>query len=164
MIPGGNGFINTDRACCFVRACGPVRWPTPRMWCRRLSCGSGAISVTWTAEPQALLVTSIRRAALDLGRREDRRTARERRTEEESGNIEPLFEPPIEDRERLLVVETALRRLPAEQREVLVLKIWGDLTFEQIAGQLTISPNTAASRYRYALATLRKDLTPLCHG
>jgi RNA polymerase sigma-70 factor (ECF subfamily) len=115
-------------------------------------------------EPQALLVTSIRRAALDLGRREDRRTARERRTEEESGNIEPLFEPPIEDRERLLVVETALRRLPAEQREVLVLKIWGDLTFEQIAGQLTISPNTAASRYRYALATLRKDLTPLCHG
>jgi RNA polymerase sigma-70 factor (ECF subfamily) len=45
-----------------------------------------------------------------------------------------------------------------------VLKIWGELTFEQIAGQLAISPNTAASRCRYALAALRRDLTPFCHG
>jgi RNA polymerase sigma-70 factor (ECF subfamily) len=86
----------------------------------------------------AAMVSSTRIAAAALcafvdpfaGRREDCRTARERRTEEESGNIEPLFEPPIEDRERLLVVETALHRLPSEQREVLVLKIWGQLTFE----------------------------------
>ena len=156
MIPGGNGFINTDRACCFVRGCGPVRWPTPRMWSRRLSCGSG--------EPQALLITSIRRVAVDLGRREDRRAAREQQAEEVSGRMEPLFETPVEDRERVLLVEAALRGLPPEQREVLVLKIWGELTFEQIAGQLAVSPNTAASRYRYALAALRRDLTPICHG
>jgi RNA polymerase sigma-70 factor (ECF subfamily) len=115
-------------------------------------------------EPQALVITSIRRAAVDLSRREDRRTVREQQAEEMSGNMAPLFETAVEDRERILVVETALRRLPSEQREVLVLKIWGELTFEQIAGQLAISPNTAASRYRYGLAALRKDLTPLCHG
>jgi RNA polymerase sigma-70 factor (ECF subfamily) len=48
---------------------------------------------------------------------------------------------------------------------VLVLKIWGELTFEQIATELEIPPNTAASRYRYALAALRKELTAAdCHG
>ena len=101
---------------------------------------------------------------MDLGRREDRRAAREQQAEEVSGRMEPLFETPVEDRERVLLVEAALRGLPPEQREVLVLKIWGELTFEQIAGQLAVSPNTAASRYRYALAALRRDLTPICHG
>ena len=115
-------------------------------------------------EPQALLITSIRRVAVDLGRREDRRAAREQQAEEVSGKMEPFFETPVEDRERVLVVEAALRCLPPEQREILVLKIWGEVTFEQIAGQLAVSPNTAASRYRYALAALRRDLTPFCHG
>lgn len=115
-------------------------------------------------EPQALLITSIRRVAVDLSRREDRRAAREQQAEEVSGRMEPFFETPVEDRERVLLVEAALRCLPPEQREVLVLKIWGELTFEQIAGQLAIPPNTAASRYRYALAALRRDLTPFCHG
>jgi len=41
----------------------------------------------------------------------------------------------------------------------------GNFTFEQIAAQLEISPNTAASRYRYALAALREALTAAdCHG
>jgi RNA polymerase sigma-70 factor (ECF subfamily) len=115
-------------------------------------------------DPQALLITSIRRVAVDLSRRENRRTAREQQAEEVSRRTEPFFETPIEDRERVLLVEAALRSLPPEQREVLVLKIWGELTFEQIAGQLAVPPNTAASRYRYALAALRRDLTPFCHG
>ena len=54
---------------------------------------------------------------------------------------------------------TSLPSLPAEQREVVVLKIWGDLTFDQIGEQLEISPNTAASRWRYAMEALRKLIT-----
>jgi RNA polymerase sigma-70 factor (ECF subfamily) len=50
--------------------------------------------------------------------------------------------------------------LPHDQREVLVLKIWNELTFNEIAGALGISQNTAASRYRYALANLKKSLQP----
>jgi RNA polymerase sigma-70 factor (ECF subfamily) len=50
--------------------------------------------------------------------------------------------------------------LPDEQREVLVLKIWNDLTFAEIGSVLEISQNTAASRYRYALGALRKTLQP----
>jgi RNA polymerase sigma-70 factor (ECF subfamily) len=46
--------------------------------------------------------------------------------------------------------------LPAEQREVITLKVWGDLTFSEIGEALEIPANTAASRYRYGLAELRR--------
>ncbi|OHE77854.1 MAG: hypothetical protein A3G75_14500 [Verrucomicrobia bacterium RIFCSPLOWO2_12_FULL_64_8] len=115
-------------------------------------------------EARALLVTSIRRAAIDLGRREGRRAFREQQADHSFNEGEPLFECAVADDERRESIESALRRLPKEQCEVLVLKIWGGLTFEEIGDQLAISPNTAASRHRYALAALRKELTPVCHG
>jgi RNA polymerase sigma-70 factor (ECF subfamily) len=49
--------------------------------------------------------------------------------------------------------------LPPPQREVVILKIEGQLTFAQIAEVLDISANTAASRYRYALEKLRIKLS-----
>jgi RNA polymerase sigma-70 factor (ECF subfamily) len=49
----------------------------------------------------------------------------------------------------------ALAVLPPDQREVLTLKIDGGLTFAEVAAVLGIRPNTAASRYRYALEKLR---------
>lgn len=52
----------------------------------------------------------------------------------------------------------ALASLPSEQREIVVMKIDGGLTFAQIAQVLRISSNTAASRYRYAIEKLRKFL------
>ncbi len=114
-------------------------------------------------EPLALLVTSVRRAAFELARRNGRRTAREERAAD--GEPVALFTCELEDDERRAAIEEAMRRLPAEQREVLVLKIWGELTFDGFARELGLSPNTAASRYRYALAALRRELTAAeCHG
>ena len=55
-----------------------------------------------------------------------------------------------------LALEAALDELPAEQREVIVLHTWGQMTFEETAAALDISPNTAASRYRYGLARLKE--------
>jgi RNA polymerase sigma-70 factor (ECF subfamily) len=52
-----------------------------------------------------------------------------------------------------------LTALPVEQREVVVMKIWGRLTFPQMGEALGISANTAASRYRYALEKLRTQLS-----
>jgi RNA polymerase sigma-70 factor (ECF subfamily) len=69
--------------------------------------------------------------------------------------VQPLFE--IEDESQRALV-AALDILPNEQREVLVMKIWNELTFAEIASALEISQNTAASRYRYALAGLKKNL------
>jgi RNA polymerase sigma-70 factor (ECF subfamily) len=48
-----------------------------------------------------------------------------------------------------------LEKLPVEQREVVVLKIWHHCTFEEIGGVLDISPNTAAGRYRYGLQKIK---------
>lgn len=52
----------------------------------------------------------------------------------------------------------ALHGLPREQREVIALKVDGGLTFADIGETLSISPNTAASRYRYAIEKLREAL------
>ena len=76
-----------------------------------------------------------------------------------------MFETPLDGGDRRTAIESALRRLPEEQREVLALKIWGGLTFDEVASQLGLSPNTAASRYRYALEALRSELSAVtCHG
>jgi RNA polymerase sigma-70 factor, ECF subfamily len=59
------------------------------------------------------------------------------------------------DPERL---HQALAMLPEEQREIVSLKVAGELTFSEIAAMLNVSQNTAASRYRYALEKLRTVL------
>lgn len=121
-----------------------------RFWRRQRSLGG---------EPMGLLLTSIRRSAVDLARREGRRTLREQAVEADRHDDGGLFEATSTGDDRRQAIEAALRRLPAEQREVLVLKIWGERTFDQIGEALAISPNTAASRYRYALKALRGELS-----
>lgn len=51
-----------------------------------------------------------------------------------------------------------LEKLPPEQREVIVLKIWHEHTFEEIGELLQMSPNTVAGRYRYGMEKLRACL------
>ncbi|ADX68229.1 MULTISPECIES: RNA polymerase sigma factor [Weeksella] len=46
--------------------------------------------------------------------------------------------------------------LPADQKEVLILRIFRDLTFKEIAEETEVSINTALGRMRYALINLRK--------
>lgn len=106
-------------------------------------------------DPNALIITSVRRAAIDQGRSRTRRISRETQAYELEDRV-AYFEPCGDEVGQDL--EKAVRALPAEQREVVVMKIWGRLTFDEIARQLEISPNTAASRYRYALAALRKTV------
>jgi RNA polymerase sigma-70 factor (ECF subfamily) len=55
-------------------------------------------------------------------------------------------------------LSAALEALPLEQRAVIALKIDAELTFAQIAEVLNLNPNTAASRYRYAIEKLRQML------
>jgi RNA polymerase sigma-70 factor (ECF subfamily) len=62
------------------------------------------------------------------------------------------------DVERSARLERAVRELPPQQRELIALKVDGGLTFAEVAACLGISPNTAASRYRYALEKLRAAL------
>ncbi len=66
-------------------------------------------------------------------------------------------ERPHGEREAL---EAELRRLPVKQREVVVLKHFEGMTFQEIAEVADCSPNTAASRYRYGIEKLRASLDP----
>ena len=99
-------------------------------------------------------------ALLDLLRRATTRAAYE---EQHGGETPTLLLPefPEDDEAFRNTVEISLQNLPQEQRAVLHLKLWENLTFAQIAEALDISPHTAASRYRYALDKLRDVLRPL---
>ncbi|MFC4665951.1 RNA polymerase sigma factor [Falsiporphyromonas endometrii] len=46
--------------------------------------------------------------------------------------------------------------LPKEQREVVIMRYWKDLSFKEIAKKTGVSINTALGRMRYALINLRK--------
>jgi len=101
-----------------------------------------------------LVYATIRRRAIDRARRENRRAARELATAESQPAA--WFDVSAEERERAMLIQDSLAKLPEDYREVITLKIWGELTFAEIGVALEIPANTAASRYRYALQGLRK--------
>ena len=101
-------------------------------------------------DTKAYLFASVRNALLNDQKSRQRHVA-----------IEPdrlWFEPPDRDHAAEQNLRRALQSLPDDQRQVVVLHIWGELTFSQVAEILSISANTAASRYRYALAKLREAM------
>ncbi len=102
----------------------------------------------------ALVYATIRRRAIDLARSSDRRAIRE----EGSGPEQSWFAPDVEQRETQRLLEEAVKEITPIYRDVVILKMWGDLTFAQIAETLGIPLNTAASRYRYAIEELRGNL------
>jgi RNA polymerase sigma-70 factor, ECF subfamily len=107
---------------------------------------------------EGYLYACVRTAAMDLSRSQRRSRRRETRVaiarDPQAGAS--AFTPA--HAELAAAVESALAQLPAGQREVLVMKLWGGLTFAQIAVATGINPNTAASRYRYALQRLQTEL------
>jgi RNA polymerase sigma-70 factor (ECF subfamily) len=111
-------------------------------------------------QERAFLIRLAHNAAIDLMRR---RGTRERTKENFAAEIISPFAPTSDPDEKIFRDELAdaLGELPAEQRAVVHLKLWGGLTFEEIAAALEIPPNTAASRYRYGLDKLRGRLRPL---
>jgi RNA polymerase sigma-70 factor (ECF subfamily) len=104
--------------------------------------------------PPALVFATIRRRAIDLARREARRTDRELASGELA--TEPWFDTDVEQRERAKLIQDAMSKLTDIYREVITLKIWGGLTFAEIGDTVGIPANTAASRYRYGVEELRK--------
>jgi len=117
-----------------------------RFWPKRVSVRNA----------RAYLYACVRTAAMDRRRGAARRQRRQQAVA--AMPVESLFEDTIEQAERREAIEDALDALPIEQKEVVVMKIWGELTFQDIGEALAIRPNTAASRYRYALKALRESL------
>jgi RNA polymerase sigma-70 factor (ECF subfamily) len=112
------------------------------------------------AEPRAFLIRLAHNQAIDLMRR---RTTREKNYSQLAAESELMFSPSADPDEAAFreSLAEALGELPADQRAVVHLKLWEDMTFEAIAAVLEIPPNTAASRYRYGLDKLRDRLRPI---
>jgi RNA polymerase sigma-70 factor (ECF subfamily) len=75
---------------------------------------------------------------------------------------EALLELAVAARDRpeeRIAIEQVMRALPAEQREVIHLKVFEGWTFQEIADLGGDSINTVASRYRYAMAAMRERLS-----
>lgn len=84
-------------------------------------------------------------------------------TDSEGNDILSYIQIAEESREDKLIqyqteqnVKELVKRLPEEQREVLIMRHWGDLSFKEIADTTGVSINTALGRMRYALNNLRK--------
>ena len=56
-------------------------------------------------------------------------------------------------------LKALIHLLPSEQKEVLIMRHYGDLSFKEIADLTQVSINTALGRMRYALNNLRKMMT-----
>jgi RNA polymerase sigma-70 factor (ECF subfamily) len=98
--------------------------------------------------------------ALDWWRRHRTRQDYEQRAEREQlKRFQEVADPDAGDLARWM--NAAVSALPEEQRTVLQLKLFEDLTFEQVAEVQGIPLNTAASRYRYALDKIRTVLRPI---
>lgn len=57
-----------------------------------------------------------------------------------------------------LYINAILNRIPFEQREVVVLRIQGDLRFKEIAEMLGCNLSTVKSRYRSGIEKMRKEM------
>ena len=85
-------------------------------------------------------------------------------TESDAGydilNTRKFADATVEDRMVTAQIEDDLRRLvnnlPEEQKEVVMMRYFGELSFKEIAEQTNVSINTALGRMRYALINLRK--------
>jgi RNA polymerase sigma-70 factor, ECF subfamily len=99
----------------------------------------------------------VRNGVLEAGR-----TAARRRSREDRASAAEAFFAATDDRLDSQEATRLLKELPLEQREVVVARIWGGLTFEELAAVADCSLPTAHRRYEAGLAALRTRLEGSC--
>lgn len=100
--------------------------------------------------PLAYLYRAVRNTPLNARRNDHREASLE--------SQDVLFEHRNGNGEIGLALEAALRELPDEQREVVVMRVRSGMTLEEVAAATNTPLNTIASRSRYALEKLRQRL------
>lgn len=103
----------------------------------------------------AWLYTAVRFAALEGRRAEQRRRQRE---EQAASGRTAWFVPRPEDAVDAASAQAALACIAAEQREVIVLRLWSGLSLAEVAEVCQAPVSTVFSRYRAGLAAVRKCL------
>jgi RNA polymerase sigma factor (sigma-70 family) len=108
-------------------------------------------------DPAAWLFTVVRNRAMDLAKADRRRVRREQAVRPVRWFVEPEVDGLDADR-----AVNALERLPAELRETIVARLWGGLTFDQIAAVSGCSTSSAFRRYEAGIAAIRESLGVPC--
>lgn len=108
-----------------------------------------------------LAYSVLRFVSMDHGKKQSRKKRKEEAVIFLHDQDDHWLDTSAEQDEESDILREAVDSLGEKLREVVTLKIWGGLTFKEIAETMAISPNTAASRYRYALEQLERKLETL---
>ena len=107
-------------------------------------------------EPLLYLYRCVRNAAIDWGRSRQRRQRHEK-----AAGLGPAQCPPgarLAQAEREREIHEAVAKLPENQRQVVALRVWSDMTFDQIGNVLSIPLSTAHALYGTAMRNLQNEL------
>lgn len=104
---------------------------------------------------------NIRRLDAYMSRAVDWNAVKRRARLRRNVSLDTVHEPSDESRLDPLELEQAVTGLPPAQQTIIRLRFYMGLTFAEIGKNLSISINTAASRCRYALESMRKVLRPV---
>jgi RNA polymerase sigma factor (sigma-70 family) len=136
-----------------------------RQWC---DCSEDVVQealISLAEQPRmpddvvAWLYRVVRNKALSALRAVQRRKHHEA---EGAGRRAAWFERSVADLIDADVAAAALESLPIEQREVVVARIWGGLSFQQIGRLVGASDSAAHRRYEAGLSALRQKLRVSC--
>lgn len=114
---------------------------------------------TPAVDPVAYTFRAVRNTVLDLCRSDQRHKKLQESVFEfvdDRDSVTP--DSSLMDQERCQIVQAAIDRLGDSEREVVMLKSFGGLTFRQIGEVLETSPKTLATRYQRALEKLENFL------
>jgi RNA polymerase sigma factor (sigma-70 family) len=101
----------------------------------------------------------VRNGAISASRTTSRRARHEAAA---SAERQYWFQPATDDEVDAAAAMAALESLPIDVREVIVLRLWSGLSFDEIAELIGKSTSTAHRRYEMALAALRDNWSVPC--
>lgn len=109
---------------------------------------------------KAWLYRTVRNAAISFARSNARRSRREMRLAEERSEY---FEPQPDDLIDASAARQALESLAGEQREVIVMRLWAQMTLGEISEITGEAVSTLFARYRAGLAEIKRIMESSCH-
>lgn len=101
--------------------------------------------------PKAWLFRVVRNLAIDASRSDQSR----RRREQTVGQRQPWFQQNDSHPLNSADLELALGELPVEYREIIVARIWGHLTLQEIADAFDVATSTVHRRYQLGIQQLQ---------
>ena len=105
--------------------------------------------------PPAWLFKTVRRKAMNLARSESRRAKHQQQA---AARRDSWFEDSHDRRIVVEEVETALAQLPSLERQIVVARVWGELTFDQIAEVVEKSASSVHRHFHRALEVMSEML------